>query len=142
MCPYFLASDPFNIFMGSVLAGFIIGIQELGILYIPTAFPVCLSACHYFDSFVQTECFGHMIDCFDNFCTDKSLYHMISRYLLIKPGYKWRSLFFIETSPAFTSSQNKDAEVGADKISPPPYVTQGRNYDSVSNSERIYIFTR
>ena len=33
VCPYVLASDPFNIFMGSVLAGFIIGIQEFGILY-------------------------------------------------------------------------------------------------------------
>ena len=54
-CPYFLASDPFNIFMGSVLAGFIIGIQELGIRYIPTAFSVRFSACHYFDSFVRTE---------------------------------------------------------------------------------------
>ena len=49
--------------MGSVLAGFIIGIQELGIRYIPTAFPVRFSACHYFDSFVWS--FGHMIDCFD-----------------------------------------------------------------------------
>ena len=42
--------------VGSVLAGFIIGIQELGILYIPTAFPVCFSVCHYFDSFVRIEC--------------------------------------------------------------------------------------
>ena len=119
--------------MGSVLAGFIIGIQVLGILYIPTAFPVRFSACHYFDSFVRPECFGHMIDCFDNFCTDKSLYHMISLYLSIKPDYKWRSLYFIETSPAFTSSQNKDAEVGTDKVAPPPCVSRARNYNSVSN---------
>ena len=42
-CPYSLASDPFDIFMGSVVAGFIIGIQELGIRYIPTAFPVRFS---------------------------------------------------------------------------------------------------
>ena len=64
MCPYFLASDPFNIFMGSVLAGFIIGILELGIRYIPTTFPVRFSACHYFDSLCGHS-FGHMIDCFE-----------------------------------------------------------------------------
>ena len=46
--------------MGSVLAGFIIGIQELGILYIPTAFPVRFSACRYFDSFIRTEFWSHV----------------------------------------------------------------------------------
>ena len=45
--------------MGSVLAGFIIGFQELGIRYIPTAFSACFSACHYFDSFVRTEFWSH-----------------------------------------------------------------------------------
>ena len=45
--------------MGSVLAGFIIGIQQLGICYIPTAFPVRFSACHFFDSFVRTEFWSH-----------------------------------------------------------------------------------
>ena len=60
-CPYFFASDPFNFFMGSVLAGFIIGIQELGIRFIPTAFPVRFSACHYFDSFVWKEFWSHDI---------------------------------------------------------------------------------
>ena len=114
---YFLTSDPLNFFMGSVLAAFIIGIQELGILYIPTAFPVRFLATILTALYGQN--FGHMIDCFDNFCTDKSLYHMISRYLSIKPDYIWRSLYLIETSPAFTSSQNKDTEVGTDKVAPP-----------------------
>ena len=59
VCPYFLASDPFNTYMGSVLAGFFIGIQELRIRYITTAFPVRFSACHYTDSFVQTEFWSH-----------------------------------------------------------------------------------
>ena len=45
--------------MGSVLAGFIIGILELDIRYIPTTFPVRFSACHYFDSFVRTEFWSH-----------------------------------------------------------------------------------
>ena len=53
--------------MGSVLAGFIIGIQELGIRYIPTmptAFPVRFSACHFLTA-LYGQSFGHMIDCFD-----------------------------------------------------------------------------
>ena len=51
--------------MGSVLAGFIIGIQELGIHYIPTQpfqsvfQPVTILTALYGQSF------GHMIDCFD-----------------------------------------------------------------------------
>ena len=67
--------------MGSVLAGFIIGIQELGIRYNLQPFqcvfqPVTILTALYGQSF------GHMIDCFDNFCTDKSLYHMINQALV------------------------------------------------------------
>ena len=115
----FFSFRSFYYFWGSVLAGFIIGIQR-------TRYSLCsysLSSRFFSLSLSQLRTdrvFGHMIDCFDNFCMDKTLYHMISRYLSIKPYYKWRSMYFIETSPAFTSSQNKDVEVGTDKVAPPP----------------------
>ena len=67
---------------------------------------------------------------------------MISWYLSLKPDYKWRPLCCIETSLAFTSSQNKDAEVGTDKVAPPSHVSRGRNYNTVFNSKRLCIFTR
>ena len=45
--------------MGSVLAGFILGIYELGIRYIPTAFPVRFFSLSLFDSLVRTEFGSH-----------------------------------------------------------------------------------
>ena len=74
--------------MGSVLAGFYYRNLELGIRYIPTAFPVRFFQPVTFLTALYGQSLGHMIDCFDNFCTDKSLYHMISWYLSIKSDYK------------------------------------------------------
>ena len=36
-----------------------------------------------------------MIDCVDNFCGDKSLYHMISRYLSIRSDYTNGGLYIL-----------------------------------------------